>query len=299
MIRFTKLHGNGNDFILIDEYDGEVMIDKADFAATYCDRRFGIGADGVLFLLKSDCADIGMRLFQPDRSEAEMCGNGIRCLVRYAIDEGYLTGAGTSTIETLAGVLTVDLDGEWIKVNMGTRLVRYAIDEGYLTGAETSTIETLAGVLTVDLDGEWIKVNMGTPAFGGIKHLAGYEVYSTNTGVPHAVIFVDNPDIPISEIAPGIRYAPVFPEGANVNFVKIENDHEITIRTYERGVEAETLSCGTGAVASAYVARRRGLTGDRVVVRTAGGDLRISFAADGVAFMAGGAVRVFEGAVEI
>lgn len=257
MIRFTKLHGNGNDFILIDEYAGETIKDKADFAATYCDRRFGIGADGVLFLLKSDCADIGMRLFQPDRSEAEMCGNGIRCLVRYAIDEGYLTRAGTSTIETLAGVLTVDLDGEWIKVNMGT------------------------------------------PAFGGIEHLAGYEVYSTNTGVPHAVIFVDNPDIPISEIAPGIRYAPVFPEGANVNFVKIENDHEITIRTYERGVEAETLSCGTGAVASAYVARRRGLTGDRVVVRTAGGDLRISFAADGVAFMAGGAVRVFEGAVEI
>lgn len=255
MIRFTKLHGNGNDFILIDEYRAEVIEDedKPGFAATYCDRRFGIGADGVLFLGGSDRADIRMRLFQPDRSEAEMCGNGIRCLVRYAIDEGYVAG--------------------------------------------TSTIETLAGVLTVSADGEWIRVNMGKPAYNGIEHLDGYEVHTTNTGVPHAIIFVEDLDLVISEIAPAIRYAPVFPEGANVNFVKIENDHEITIRTYERGVEAETLSCGTGAVASAYVAHRLGKTGDRVVVHTAGGCLRVLLGADGVAFMEGGAVRVYEGTV--
>ncbi|MEA1944759.1 MAG: diaminopimelate epimerase, partial [Euryarchaeota archaeon] len=118
MIRFTKLHGNGNDFILIDEYHNEIIKDKADFAARYCDRRFGIGADGVLFLSKADHADIRMRLFQPDRSEAEMCGNGIRCLVRYAIDERYLN-SGTFTIETLAGIMEVDVDSEWIRVNMG------------------------------------------------------------------------------------------------------------------------------------------------------------------------------------
>jgi len=254
MIRFAKLHGNGNDFILIDEYDGEIIPDKPGFAATYCDRRFGIGADGVLFLSKSEHADLRMRLFQPDRSEAEMCGNGIRCLVRYAIDEGYITGA--------------------------------------------STIETLAGIMEIDLDSEWIKVNMGTPASGGIEHLEGYEVYSTNTGVPHAIIFVDDLEIAIDEIAPAIRYAPVFPKGANVNFVKVENTSEITIRTYERGVEGETLSCGTGAVASAYVAHRIGKTGDRVVVHTAGGSLRISLAADGEAFMEGAAVRVFDGTVD-
>ena len=255
MIKFTKLHGNGNDFILIDEYAGEVIHDKPGFAATYCDRRFGIGADGVLFLTNSDCADIRMRLFQPDRSEAEMCGNGIRCLVRYAIDEGYIAG--------------------------------------------NSTVETLAGIMEVDLDAEWIKVNMGTPAFGGIEHLEGYEVYSTNTGVPHAIIFVDDLEIAIDEIAPAIRYAPVFPKGANVNFVRVENDHEITIRTYERGVEGETLSCGTGAVASAYIAYRIGKTGDWVVVHTAGGSLRISLSADGEAFMAGGAVRVYDGLIEV
>ncbi len=256
MIKFTKLHGNGNDFILIDEYQNEIIKDKAEFAATYCDRRFGIGADGVLFLSKSDCADIRMQLFQPDRSEAEMCGNGIRCLARYAIDEGYITGEGSFTIETLAGVLTVDPDGEWIKVDMGA------------------------------------------PEWDGVHEINGYEVNSVNTGVPHAVIFVDNTNIAIDEIAPKIRYAPVFPEGTNVNFVKVDSAGEILIRTYERGVEAETLSCGTGAVASAYVARRLGRTGDRVVVRTSGGSLRISFAADGVVFMAGGAVRVYEGVVK-
>jgi len=142
-------------------------------------------------------------------------------------------------------------------------------------------------------------VNMGTPAFGGIEHLEGYEVYSTNTGVPHAIIFVDDLEIAIEEIAPAIRYAPVFPKGANVNFVGVENDHEITIRTYERGVEGETLSCGTGAVASAYISHRIGKTGDRVVVHTAGGCLRVLLGADGVAFMEGGAVRVYEGAVEV
>ncbi|MCK4459990.1 MAG: diaminopimelate epimerase [Methanosarcinales archaeon] len=256
MIKFTKLHGNGNDFILIDEYQNEIVKDKAEFAATYCDRRFGIGADGVLFLSKSDCADIRMQLFQPDRSEAEMCGNGIRCLAKYAIDEGYITGTGSFAIETIVGVLTVDLDGEWIKVDMGT------------------------------------------PEWGGVHEINGYEVHSVNTGVPHAVIFVDDTEIAIDEIAPKIRYAPVFPEGANVNFVKVKSGSEITIRTYERGVEAETLSCGTGAVASAYVARRLGRTGDRVVVRTAGGSLCISFAADGVAFMAGGAVRVYDGVIK-
>ena len=257
MIKFTKLHGNGNDFILIDEYDCEVIEDKPGFAATYCDRRFGIGADGVLFLMKSDHADIRMRLFQPDRSEAEMCGNGIRCLVRYAIDEGYITGRGSSAIETLAGVLTVDPDGEWIKVDMGT------------------------------------------PEWGGIHEIDGYEVHSVNTGVPHAIIFTDDQEIAIDEIAPGIRYAPVFPEGTNVNFVKVGGGSEIMIRTYERGVEAETLSCGTGAVASAYVTHRLGKTGDRVVVRTAGGVLRVLLGADGVAFMEGGAARVYEGVIEI
>jgi len=254
MIRFTKLHGNGNDFILIDEYDGEVVQDKPGFAARYCDRRFGIGADGVLFLSKADHADIRMRLFQPDRSEAEMCGNGIRCLVRYAIDEKYLN-------------------------------------------SETCTIETLAGVMKVDVDSGWIRVNMGTPVYSGIEYPGGYEVHSTNTGVPHAVIFVDDLNLAIDEIAPGIRYAPVFPEGANVNFVRIENDHEIRIRTYERGVEQETLSCGTGSVASAFISHRLGRTGDRVTVHTTGGDLRVTIAEDGVAFMEGTAVRVYDGTV--
>ncbi len=132
---------------------------------------------------------------------------------------------------------------------------------------------------------------MGTPAAGDIKHLDGYEVYSTNTGVPHAIIFAGGLELSIDEIA------PVFQKGANVNFARVENDHETTIRTYGRGVEGETLSYGTGAVASAYVAHRIGDAGDRAVVHTVRGSLRTSLAANGEAFMEGAAVRVCKGRI--
>ena len=123
MIKFTKMHGNGNDFVIIDEFEGTVMPDrdKPDFAFRYCDRWFGIGADGIIFLLPSAKADFRMMLFQPDRSEADMCGNGIRCLSKYAIDEGYVK-PGSFTVETPAGVLSIESkkdDRIWIKVNMG------------------------------------------------------------------------------------------------------------------------------------------------------------------------------------
>jgi diaminopimelate epimerase len=267
MVHFTKLHGNGNDFILIDEYKGEIVPEKSAFALKYCDRRFGIGADGVLYLGSSDKADIRMRIFNPDGTEAEMCGNGIRCLVKYALDEGYIKeNAG---VETLAGILSIS---SWID------------------------------------DKTWITVDMGIPQFGREKipakgtgeflnvALHGYNVSAVNTGVPHAVIFVDSFDSDLMLHAPKIRYDHVFPKGTNVNFVLVNSREEITIRTYERGVEAETLSCGTGAVACAAVAHRLGKTGKEVKVNTKGGELRITLGEDG-AFMEGPAERVFEGMI--
>lgn len=268
MIRFTKLHGNGNDFILIDEYKGEIVPEKSAFARKYCDRRFGIGADGMLYLGSSDKADIKMRIFNPDGTEAEMCGNGIRCLVKYALDEGYV--GKKASVETLAGILAI-----------------------------SSRID----------DRTWIKVNMGIPAFEREKipakgtgdflnvPLHGYNVSAVNTGVPHAVIFVDSFDSDLMLHAPKIRYDPVFPNGTNVNFVLVNSRDEITIRTYERGVEAETLSCGTGAVAAAAVTHRLGKTGKKVKVNTIGGELRITLAEDG-AFMEGATERVFEGTIQ-
>ncbi|HOT06891.1 MAG TPA: diaminopimelate epimerase [Methanotrichaceae archaeon] len=266
---FDKLHGNGNDFVLIDEIAEEHVSPshKPLLAMSICHRNFGIGADGVLFIVPSGRADVGMRLFQPDGSEAEMCGNGIRCLAKYAWQRGYV--GEVFKVETLAGVLPVEVreaDGFfWAKIEMGVpRFERHAI-----------------------------------PAAGkGLfleEPLEGFSVSAVNTGVPHAVIMVDDLELPVEEVAPPIRHSPVFLEGANVNFVRLGESLEV--RTFERGVEAETFSCGTGSVAAAAVARRLGLVGDEVLVNTMGGPLAVSF--DGEkAYLEGPAVTVFRGVLD-
>lgn len=268
MTHFTKLHGNGNDFILIDEYVKEIVPDKSVFASKYCDRRFGIGADGVLYLGRSDKADVRMRIFNSDGTEAEMCGNGVRCLVKFALDEGYIDE--DANVETPAGVLKIRArrnERTWITVNMGKP----------------------------EFSREKIPAR-GTGEFLNVA-LQGRKVSAVNTGVPHAVIFVDSlDDNELMAAAPKIRYDPVFPKGANVNFVHVNSTDEITIRTYERGVEGETLSCGTGSVACAAVANRLGRTGKMVKVNTKGGELRITLD-DDAAYMEGTAQRVFEGTV--
>jgi len=265
-IAFTKLHGNGNDFILIDEMRQEAIPEAAKrrFAVRCCQRNFGIGADGILFLVNSPRADLGMRLFQPDGSEAEMCGNGIRCLAKYAWETGYV--GQCFDVETLSGMIPVQVR---------------EVDSCF-----------------------WAKVNMGVPRFDRMsipacgagelleEQIEGLRVSAVNTGVPHAVVFVEDLEMEIDEIAPLIRHSSIFPEGANVNFVK--PGRPLEVRTFERGVEGETLSCGTGAVASASVARRMGLAEDLVFVETKGGPLIITFE-DGKAFMEGPAVTVYSG----
>ncbi|MDD4136674.1 MAG: diaminopimelate epimerase [Methanoregula sp.] len=269
-IHFTKLHGNGNDFIVIDEFDHNVIPDemKGQFAALYCDRRFGIGADGVIFLLRSEKSNFRMRILQPDESEAEMCGNGIRCIAKYALDAGYVKGS--CTVETLAGEMGVTM--------------------GYKEGEFTATIT----MTTPKFDRKEIPAT-GT---GDYKEtIGGYEVHAVNTGVPHAVILVDAVEVvDIGAVAPGIRHHASFPKGANVNFVEKTGENSIRIRTFERGVEAETLSCGTGATASAAIVHKLGLTGDVVNVETSGGPLVI-YLKDGGAKMEGPATTVFTGII--
>ncbi len=261
-IPFMKLHGNGNDFILIDEMNGILIPDdmKAQFAVVYCDRRFGIGGDGVLFISKSDKADIRMRLMQPDASEAEMCGNGIRCLAKYAFDKEYVKKKAFS-VETLAGVMQVRV--------------------GY------------------DSDGDFMAtIDMGTAVYDESREIDGMTVYSVNTGVPHAVIFVGDVDgIAIDEVAPKIRHHPSFPKGTNVNFVQITGQSDIVIRTFERGVEGETLSCGTGSTASALIAAKTGkVHGSVVHVKTVGGPLDITVG--DIPQMTGPAATVFIGEIQ-
>ncbi|MFB3763693.1 MAG: diaminopimelate epimerase [Methanotrichaceae archaeon] len=263
---FTKLHGNGNDFILINEIHKEIVPEqmKGRFAIRCCRRNFGIGGDGVLFLTPSSRAEIGMRLLQPDGSEAEMCGNGIRCLAKYAFEAGYV--GQSFCVETLAGIIPVqvrEMDNcFWARVDMG--IPKFDRPSIPATGS-----------------GEFI-----------MEQLEGCQVSAVNTGVPHCIIFVEDLDIPIEEIAPIIRHSSVFPEGINVNFVKAGDPFEI--RTFERGVEGETLSCGTGAVASATVAHKLGLISDEVLVETRGGPVIIYFQRDHV-YMEGPAVTVYTG----
>ena len=268
-IRFSKLYENGNDFIVIDEFEKTAIPDemKGQFAAIYCDRRYGIGAEGVIYVMKSTTADLRMRLILPDESEAQMYGDGIRCLAKFAYDAGYVKK--TCTVETLAGGIGVSLD--------------------YRDGDFLATI----AMATPQFD------RTAIPATGSGEYqekIAGFEVNAVNIGVPHAVIIVDSVDaIDMETVAPAIRHHPSFPEGTNVNFVEKTGRDSIRIRTFERGVEGETLSCGTGATASAVIARRLGLTGDVVGVETRGGPLTLSLK-DSVK-MEGPATTVFAGTI--
>ncbi len=273
-IRFTKMHGNGNDFILVDEFSGIVVEEdkKSDFVRAVANRYFGIGADGVLFVQRSDRADARFRYFNSDGSEAEMCGNGIRCFSRYVVEEGY--AEPPLRIETLAGILTLDVsreeDGWWIRVDMGTPEFR------------RDRIPAREEVWGREME------------FRGKK----FTVYAVNTGVPHAVIFVDDLSFDILPLAKHIRYHSLFPEGINVNFAEIVDRHRIRVRTYERGVEAETLSCGTGSTAVAAVAFRLGLAESMVEVITKGGVLKIEISGER-AFMTGKAARVADGFINL
>jgi diaminopimelate epimerase len=268
-IHFTKLHENGIDFIVIDEFGKTVIPDdmKAQFAAIYCDRKFGIGADGVLFLLKSTTSDIRMRLLQPDGSESSWYGNGIRCLAKYAFDAGYIKESGT--VETPAGTMGV---------TMGYR------EEDFLA---TITL----------LPPRYERKDIPATGSGEYKEkIDGFDVYAANTGVPHAVILVDSVDaIDIEAVAPQIRHHTTFPEGTNVNFVERTEKDSIRVRTFERDTEGETLSSGTGATASAAILHKLGLAGDVVEVETRGGTLTV-YLKDGVK-MEGPATTVFTGVI--
>lgn len=215
-MKFSKIVGSGNDFIVIDNREGKIK-NRKNLAIKLCNRKFGIGADGLLFLEKSNKADFKMRIFNPDGSEAEMCGNGLRCLLRF-IYESSLSNKRKLKIETMAGVLEGEIKGKNIKIKMK------------LIGEPKLNIE-------IPVDNEIIIGNY------------------INTGVPHTVVFVENVEkINVSEIGPKIRYNRIFGEkGTNVDWVEIVKDGLIKIRTYERGVEGETLSCGTGTVASAII----------------------------------------------
>ncbi|WP_254528862.1 diaminopimelate epimerase [Natrinema gelatinilyticum] len=269
-VPFQKYHGTGNDFLII--HADESVPDRAALAEHACDRETGVGADGVLYLAleeKFNPPRVVMTLVQPDGSVAPMCGNGARCAAEWAMER---TDTDSVMIDTQAGTLRADrTDDDDIIVEMGT-----------------ATFDPAK--IPVDTDEQVFETD-----------IEGLEVTMVNTGVPHAVAFVDDvDDVDLEAVAPPIRYADIFPKGTNVSIASPDGASGFRQRTYERGVEAETESCGTGAVAIAVVARRLGLTdADPVTVSPPGGDLQVSFNERGNATLAGPVEHEFDGEVAV
>ncbi len=267
MHHFTKMNGAGNDFILLDNRDLSLNLPAATIAH-WCDRHRGIGADGVLLLEPAATAgaDFRMRYFNSDGGEAEMCGNGARCFARFA---RHASGCGDALcFETQAGIIRAQIEGEAVSLIM----------------SEPKDMSE-----PVDLD------------IGGVN----FTIHAVNTGVPHAVIFTDNLErADVAGLGSAIRHHLHFaPKGANVNFVQVLAPGHIAIRTFERGVEAETLACGTGVVASALVAHRTVGSSPPVLVNVRGGDtLRVNFHLSGTVYqnvtLTGPADFVFEGGID-
>jgi len=272
-ISFTKMESGGNDFIIIDNRKKTLPGSLSRLAVNLCRRRSSIGADGLILLEKAKKADYRMRIFNPDGSEPEMCGNGARCLAWFAFIKGI--------------------------------------------GSARAVMETKAGNVEAQVKGKKVKARLSNPADMNLNFKislkAGFsqKVNFINTGVPHAVVFVSALNkVDVKNLGRAIRYHKRFaPSGANVNFVALQGRNSINIRTYERGVEDETLACGTGAVASALISGLQGKVSSPVKVHTRGGEtLKVEYAIEkdkrGTEKFKGvwleGEVRVvYEGEVEI
>jgi len=258
-ISFIKVQGLGNDFVLIDSRSEKLEgLNLNKIAVEICDRHFGVGADGVLIVWPSQKAHYRMQIFNPDGSEPEMCGNGIRCFARYVYEKDKLKEEVIS-VETLAGIILP------------------------------------AVILSPDGKILAVEVDMGVPKDEGEVVLQGFKFRKISMGNPHAVALVDDlSDIDLAEIGPIIEMNSHFPNRTNVEFIKILNDKEIKVLVWERGV-GETLACGTGACASMAAASLEGKVGKRAIVHLPGGDLDIEWSEENHILMRGSAESVFEG----
>lgn len=273
-MKFTKMHGAGNDYVYINCFE-ETVDDPSKLAIKMSDRHFGVGGDGVILICPSDKADFRMRMFNADGSEGSMCGNGIRCVGKYVYDRG-LTDKTELTIETLAGIKTLLLTVESGSVSS----VRVDMGIPSLVSANVPVIS--------DKD-EFVD----TPVESGG---AVYRITCVSMGNPHAVTFVDDVDsLDLQAIGPGLESHPLFPERANIEFIQPVDDKTLKMRVWERG-SGETLACGTGACASLVASVVGGKCGREADVILLGGTLHILWDEnDGHVYMTGPAEIVFDG----
>lgn len=274
-MKFTKMQGAGNDYVYINCFE-EQVVDPVILAQQVSDRNFGIGSDGLILILPSDCADLRMRMFNADGSEAEMCGNGIRCVAKYAYDHG-LVSAQQISIETGNGVLSVQVFAgnqgrvEQVRVAMG----RPGLTRGALP--MTGVAEEQAINVPLDVDGHRL------------------ELTCVSMGNPHAVIYVEEVDqFPVAQLGSIIEHHHWFPKRTNVEFVQIVSSQEVIQRTWERGA-GETLACGTGAAAVTVAGVLTGRSARKITNHLRGGDLLMEWPDGGEVLMTGPAVEVFSG----
>lgn len=274
-MRFVKMHGAGNDFILV-EPRGER--DWPSLARSMCDRHFGVGADGLFLVMPSHRAHIRMRLFNADGSEAEVSGNGVRCLVKYAVERGLTQpNDGVITVEAAHGILQADVftqEGAVASVRLSMGAPRFRPEEiPVLTDASPPIMD-----LALEANGHRLVVDC------------------VSMGNPHAVTFVHDPveSYPLHELGPVVEHHPAFPQRVNFGVARILDPGHLELRVWERGC-GETLACGSGSCAAAVMARLRGLVQDRVEVRQPGGVLTVEWPGQGEVLLAGPAAFIFEG----
>ncbi|MDO8613261.1 MAG: diaminopimelate epimerase [Dehalococcoidia bacterium] len=280
-MKFAKMQGTGNDFLLVETSDEGR--DWGALAQAMCERHYGVGADGLMLVLPSQAADVRMRLFNADGSEAEVSGNGVRCLVKYVIERGLARPRdGRLRVEAASGLLEAEVFGEGgrverVRLSMGAP--RFAPREvPVLTEAEPPLID-----LPLEVDGETLAVTC------------------LSMGNPHAVLFVDGPvaEYPLEHLGPKVERHPAFPARVNFGVARMLGRDRMELRVWERGV-GETLACGSGSSAAMVAARLKGLAGDTVDITQTGGLLTLEWDADacsgrGEVFLTGPADFVFEG----
>lgn len=272
-MQFTKYTGLGNDFVVLDGRRAADIKDPCALAPKICDRRFGVGADGLVLLLPSDKADVRMQIINSDGSEAEMCGNASRCVALHLYRRGIVNKKQIS-LETLAGIIQTDIIDEeknLVRVDMGApRLKRGEIP---MTGVAADRA-------------------VNVPLRAGGTEISGTAV---SMGNPHFVTFVENAEkAPVDTIGPALEIHPAFPRKTNVEFVQVLNDKTVRMRVWERGAGV-TAACGTGACAAVCACVLNGKTGPRVTVKLDGGDLYIEWPEQKHIFMTGPAREVFTG----
>jgi len=282
-MNFTKMQGAGNDFIVIRIGDKQRNWSKA--AIALCDRHFGVGADGLILVLPSEKADCRMREFNPDGSEAEACGNGIRCLAKYAFEEGLVSAeADRILVETIAGI----------------RRLKLCREKGSLVSFRAGM-----GTPVFDIKDIPVAIEQGSDKLVDIKSMLSYPVNIDGTelllnfvsmGNPHAVYFCQSPvsEFPLAQLGPKVENLAIFPNRANFEVARVINRRLIEVRVWERGV-GETLACGSGACAVAVAARLYGYIDNKVDIKLPGGTLPVEWDGTGEVLMSGPAERVFTG----